>query len=619
MFTVKMYRKANGKLIYPRKEIAEQTRIRNSFERKLYNQLISDFKKIGRNIGSDLRQGQRTPISLERIEPIISDTLVNHYKQVITHFAERTRRIFENTKEMKLTPFERYVDIYLAMQGGDKITGISNTTRRQIMKIITAGHMNGLGQNPIAKNIRDFTDGGFSRHRSATIARTETHSASVFANHSVATEQNIPDMEKRWISTNDGRTRQHHALLNGTTIPKTADFVFTVGATEYRMAHPADPRGGAINNINCRCVLAYIVPTDTIVDPTTPPPTAPKPPPVQSQQNISIFDVFNNPEVTTLTVPLLTAREVNKRIRDIMVEANKDDRYFNKTIPHYRRTVKGDYGNFKYEGMNLESRSAILAVLPEVQAICTAFNVPMIRGIKSSNARAYASMGDGVLTAQIGHFQQGAQHIGLKKLSDKDKADNDRKEKRREKLRTQIKELQEKLAEIPFGTDYPTSITTPLSNAQKKLSEITASLLTDPLQKLTTSTWRRGDSVRNIPYHTDKFVDNWFDRLRTTIFHEVGHHIHQMYKLKIADVYARKRREQNITRDPYWYEMERPLEEYINNRKGIKKGAPSEYGFTNNKEWWCENFSLYYLGTKYRDLVDPIFVDILKDINDGKI
>ena len=47
------------------------------------------------------------------------------------------------------------------------------------------------------------------------------------------------------------------------------DFVFVVGINQYRMSHPADPRGGAINNINCRCVLAYVIPEDNVVDPTS--------------------------------------------------------------------------------------------------------------------------------------------------------------------------------------------------------------------------------------------------------------------------------------------------------------------------------------------------------------
>ena len=42
------------------------------------------------------------------------------------------------------------------------------------------------------------------------------------------------------------------------------DFIVNVNGIEYRMQHPSDPRGGAVNNINCRCVLAYVMPDDIV-------------------------------------------------------------------------------------------------------------------------------------------------------------------------------------------------------------------------------------------------------------------------------------------------------------------------------------------------------------------
>ena len=265
MYVVALQRKANGKVVYPRKEIAIQARIRNSYEKKLYSRLVTTFKNIGSQVANDLERGQRNPLSLEKIEPQIGNVLVEHYRQVFNEFGERTRKIFNNILK-KETDFERYIQQYLYAVGGTKITQISETTRQQLTNIIAKGHIDGLGQNPIAKQIRDYSQGSFTRYRSQMIARTETHQASIFANHRVSRDQEVPDMQKRWISTNDLRTRGHHRSLNGTTLPMDDDFVFTVGIEEYRMSHPADPRGGAINNINCRCVLAYIVPEDTVVE-----------------------------------------------------------------------------------------------------------------------------------------------------------------------------------------------------------------------------------------------------------------------------------------------------------------------------------------------------------------
>ena len=269
MYVVALERKANGRVIYPRKEIVEQQRLRNSYEKRLNQRLVLTFRNIGNQVGRDIENGQRVPLSLERIESQIGNVLTDHYRAVFLEFAERTQKLIIKIRRKEESDYERYVQQYLYSVGGTKITQISETTRANLMKIITKGQIDGLGQNPIANQIRDYSNGSFTKYRARMIARTETHQASVFANHRVSRDQEIPDMQKRWISTNDNRTRLHHRQLNGVTLGMEEDFVFVVGINQYRMSHPADPRGGAINNINCRCVLAYVIPEDSVVDPTS--------------------------------------------------------------------------------------------------------------------------------------------------------------------------------------------------------------------------------------------------------------------------------------------------------------------------------------------------------------
>lgn len=269
-------RKVNGKIVSPRKEIAEQTRIRSNLESSFYTQLRKTFINIGDKVADEVEQGQLNPLYLERIEPVIGDLLIAHYRKVMQIFTERSLSLFTNLKRRQRT-FEEYVQNYIREVGGMKITAISNTSRNQIMKIIKKGSEDGDNARKIARDIQLFSNSPISRQRASLIARTETHQASVYANHQVSIDQEIPEMQKRWISTNDDRTRLHHRQLNGITVNMSEDFVFNVGLAEYRMSHPADPRGGAINNINCRCVLAYIVPEDSIVEPNY---SEPKPVPV---------------------------------------------------------------------------------------------------------------------------------------------------------------------------------------------------------------------------------------------------------------------------------------------------------------------------------------------------
>ena len=97
----------------------------------------------------------------------------------------------------------------------------------------------------------------FSRVRAMRIARTETHSASSFAsdryNDRVSKELGI-SMKKRWVSVGDARTRTTHANANGQVRSMDEDFQIN-GAL---MKHPGDPRGGAKNVVNCRCVVVYV-------------------------------------------------------------------------------------------------------------------------------------------------------------------------------------------------------------------------------------------------------------------------------------------------------------------------------------------------------------------------
>ena len=66
--------------------------------------------------------------------------------------------------------------------------------------------------------------------------------------------------KKRWLATQDERSRPSHLAVGGTTIPIEEDFI--VGGA--RMGYAGDPRGGARNVINCRCVILYTSDLDEI-------------------------------------------------------------------------------------------------------------------------------------------------------------------------------------------------------------------------------------------------------------------------------------------------------------------------------------------------------------------
>lgn len=135
----------------------------------------------------------------------------------------------------------------------------AETTRADMQSIINAALSHDTEFNPVAVATQLLTARDLSAPRAETIARTETHNAMMFASvegaASVSREDGIV-LNKKWVPVQDGRTRvSHGAMASHPAIAMDSDF--NVGGV--KMSRPGDPRGGAANCINCRCVLSYEV------------------------------------------------------------------------------------------------------------------------------------------------------------------------------------------------------------------------------------------------------------------------------------------------------------------------------------------------------------------------
>ena len=249
------------KRISIRREYIEQNRLRLGFERKLRLQLQTLFAEIGQQARQEYEQAGRMVIVGRDLPVKLKGILDSHYRAVIDSFGLRILRYQKQDGQ-----FETIIKEYIALYGSMRVSQISSTTMKQINRIILAGEAEGLGVSVIAKNIFESLRGSFSRIRSATIARTETHTAASYANHAVNASLKIPDQVKRWVSTKDDRARSWHTAMNGTEVPLDEDFIVPHNGVDWRMAYTGDPRGGAANVINCRCVTLYVTPEDEVVD-----------------------------------------------------------------------------------------------------------------------------------------------------------------------------------------------------------------------------------------------------------------------------------------------------------------------------------------------------------------
>ena len=170
--------------------------------------------------------------------------------------------------EAKQDLWQQVAEEYARAYGGNAITAILEATRAQIMEMIRAGLNEGLTLPEIAKRIREAVP-GLARRRAMVIARTETHSASVYASVRTAETQSRWPLEKEWVSVSDHRTRDfgeadgvvdqgNHRAMNGVKARMSEHFMVPnkFGGFDMMM-YPGDRSAPAYQCVNCRCVLKF--------------------------------------------------------------------------------------------------------------------------------------------------------------------------------------------------------------------------------------------------------------------------------------------------------------------------------------------------------------------------
>jgi len=247
-----------------RYEIRHQLRLRNNLEKMFYRDLLRVFNKNADKVAVEMGMGLD-------YSPDANARLLGF--QLLEIIDKNLRRIFENIikynitlydpdkKDLEFTShgseitFEILYREYLA----DRTFIFETLTLNQsnaILKIIRQLRGQNLALQDIEKGIKQAIK-GFSPMRAARIARTETHSAASHASHfynKKISDQLGQRLLKRWVSVGDARTRDSHARANGQVRPMDEDF--QINGTP--MSFPSDPKGGARNVINCRCVVVYV-------------------------------------------------------------------------------------------------------------------------------------------------------------------------------------------------------------------------------------------------------------------------------------------------------------------------------------------------------------------------
>lgn len=145
---------------------------------------------------------------------------------------------------------------FITVRIAGRITEVNSTTRKRIAKLIEQGIAEGLGAEEVARNIRK--DRGYNRNRSLAIARTETVTAANQGKFMAALSSPYVQ-EKKWLPTNDARTRiSHLGMLDTPYIDLDLSFHIANASGDLEPAlYPCASTMSASNVVNCRCSLVF--------------------------------------------------------------------------------------------------------------------------------------------------------------------------------------------------------------------------------------------------------------------------------------------------------------------------------------------------------------------------
>ena len=150
----------------------------------------------------------------------------------------------------------------------NKMVQTPDSVFQQIAAALDKGTAKGEGTEPLRDRVQDVLDFNGTLdwpRRAELVARTETTGAFNAATLEAARVQEKTlgiTLEKAWVCTIDGRTRDDHFAADGQRVP--LDGVFLVGGHEMR--YPGDKNAPVEQIANCRCAIVELEPDDPLPD-----------------------------------------------------------------------------------------------------------------------------------------------------------------------------------------------------------------------------------------------------------------------------------------------------------------------------------------------------------------
>ena len=235
----------------------------NALEKQI-NPVVSILRKQG------IEQAQASLDTVE-INAYLAPPIRDIYKTVGLYFANKTIwDLQQSAKQEQKASFgfnDEFVRDILAFFNqyllNQAILPISETTKNQILQVISEGIQKGWGADKIAMALESPE---LLLWRARLITRTESNKAMNFGQR-LGESKSEWESVKTWIAANDHRTRHAHRLVDGITVDFTQRFLVPIYKGKLQagvdlMTGPGDVHASAGNICNCRCTLAFAAKRD---------------------------------------------------------------------------------------------------------------------------------------------------------------------------------------------------------------------------------------------------------------------------------------------------------------------------------------------------------------------
>lgn len=140
---------------------------------------------------------------------------------------------------------------FIQVQLNSTVRGITSTSRKQVKQVLQEALTKGSSVADTSRALREKVT-VLSKKRARTIAVSELNAASNYGSLIGAQTSGLR-LNKVWLATEDGRTRESHLHANGQSVDVGGHFI--VGGEPCEI--PGDPALSPAERARCRCTVIY--------------------------------------------------------------------------------------------------------------------------------------------------------------------------------------------------------------------------------------------------------------------------------------------------------------------------------------------------------------------------